>query len=217
MNIFLDTADIKSVERWWNSVPLSGVTTNPSIIAKSRIKLDTLLPALRNIIGSDALLFAQTLSDDHETILKEAIDLNRLDEHLIVKIPVTEQGLMAIRKLNKMGISTLGTAVYTPMQGIMAALAGAEYIAPYVNRIDVQGGSGITMVRELQELITVHQVNCNIIAASFKTPRQALDCLLTGCSSVTLPVDVLSQMIMLPAVTEAIENFKNDWDTAFQP
>ena len=132
-----------------------------------------------------------------------------------MKIPVTAQGLIAIKALKKEGIATLGTAVYSATQGLLAALAGAKYVAPYVNRVDAQGGDGIRMVQELQSLLELHAPEGKVLAASFKTPRQALDCLLAGCESITLPLDVAQQFITSPAVDAAIAKFEQDWQGAF--
>ncbi len=113
------------------------------------------------------------------------------------------------------GIPTLGTAVYGAAQGLLSALAGAEYVAPYVNRIDAQGGSGIQTVTDLHQLLKMHAPQAKVLAASFKTPRQALDCLLAGCESITLPLDVAQQMISYPAVDAAVAKFEQDWLGAF--
>ena len=109
----------------------------------------------------------------------------------------------------------MGTAVYSAAQGLLAALAGAEYVAPYVNRVDAQGGDGIQTVVELQQLLTLHAPQTKVLAASFKTPRQALDCLLAGCEAITLPLDVAQQMIAAPAVEAAVVKFEQDWLNAF--
>ena len=98
---------------------------------------------------------------------------------------------------------------------MLAALAGAKYVAPYVNRVDAQGGDGIRMVQELQSLLELHAPESKVLAASFKTPRQALDCLLAGCEAITLPLDVAQQMLGTPAVESAIEKFEQDWNNAF--
>uniref|UniRef100_UPI0028E8CE14 transaldolase family protein n=1 Tax=Aeromonas piscicola TaxID=600645 RepID=UPI0028E8CE14 len=105
--------------------------------------------------------------------------------------------------------------VYTPLQGWLAAVAGAEYVAPYVNRLDAQGGDGIATVQELQQLLELHAPNSKVLAASFRTPRQALDCLLAGCQSITLPLDVAEQLLNVPAVDAALAKFDLDWQRAF--
>ncbi|MDU2782629.1 MAG: transaldolase family protein [Enterobacter sp.] len=189
MELYLDTANVAEVERLARIFPIAGVTTNPSIIAASRESIWDVLPRLQQAIGPEGTLFAQTMS--------------------------TAQGLIAIKALKKEGITTLGTAVYSAAQGLLAALAGAKYVAPYVNRVDAQGGDGIRMVQELQSLLELHAPDSKVLAASFKTPRQALDCLLAGCEAITLPLDVAQHMLGTPAVESAIEKFEQDWKNAF--
>ncbi len=215
MEFYLDSADLNAIERLARFMPIQGVTTNPSITAKGGKPLAQALPALRSLIGPDKILFAQVMADKAEDMVKEAEQLQTLDHQLVVKVPVTAEGLLAIQQLKTRNITTLGTAVYSPMQALLAALAGASYVAPYVNRIDAQGGSGIKCVQELQQLLTLHAPHCQILAASFKTPRQVLDCLLAGCTSITLPIDVAEQLIRSPAVDAAITQFNQDWHQAF--
>ncbi|TCL02159.1 MULTISPECIES: fructose-6-phosphate aldolase [Sodalis] len=215
MELYLDTADVVAVKRLARVLPLAGVTTNPSIIASGRKPIWEVLPALREALGGKGRLFAQVLASTADEMVVEARKLTHTIENLIVKIPVTSEGLVAIKALREEGIITLGTAVYGAGQGLIGALAGAEYIAPYVNRLDAQGGNGIQTVTELQRLLTQHAPHAKILAASFKTPRQVLDCLLAGCQSVTLPVDVAEQFIATPAVKAAVEKFEQDWRNAF--
>lgn len=215
MELYLDTANVADVERLARIFPIAGVTTNPSIIAANGDSLWEVLPRLQNAIGPEGTLFAQTMSRDAEGMVAEAKRLNNAFPGLVVKVPVTAQGLIAIKALKKEGIPTLGTAVYSAAQGLLAALAGAKYIAPYVNRVDAQGGDGIRTVQELQSLLELHAPESMVLAASFKTPRQALDCLLAGCEAITLPTDVAQQMLNTPAVESAIDKFEQDWKSAF--
>lgn len=215
MELYLDTANVADVERLARIFPIAGVTTNPSIIAANGDSLWEVLPHLQNAIGPEGTLFAQTMSRDAEGMVAEAKRLNNAFPGLVVKVPVTAQGLIAIKALKKEGITTLGTAVYSATQGLLAALAGAKYIAPYVNRVDAQGGDGIRTVQELQSLLELHAPESMVLAASFKTPRQALDCLLAGCEAITLPTDVAQQMLNTPAVESAIDKFEQDWKSAF--
>ncbi|EDU0500594.1 fructose-6-phosphate aldolase [Salmonella enterica subsp. salamae] len=215
MELYLDTANVAEVERLARIFPIAGVTTNPSIVAASKESVWDVLPRLRNAIGEEGTLFAQTMSRDAKGMVEEAKRLNNAIPGIVVKIPVTAEGLAAIKLLKKEGIVTLGTAVYSASQGLLAALAGAKYVAPYVNRVDAQGGDGISMVQELQTLLERHAPDSMVLAASFKTPRQALDCLLAGCQAITLPLDVAQQMLNTPAVESAIEKFEQDWKNAF--
>ncbi|KOR00402.1 fructose-6-phosphate aldolase [Pluralibacter gergoviae] len=215
MELYLDTSDVAAVRRLARIFPLAGVTTNPSIVAAGGRSLDALLPALRDALGGQGRLFAQVLANDADEMVAEAKRLRGMVTDIVVKVPVTAQGLAAIKMLKQEGIPTLGTAVYGAAQGLMAALAGADYVAPYVNRIDAQGGSGIRSVEELQQLLALHAPQAKVLAASFKTPRQALDCLLAGCQAITLPLDVAQQMIASPAVDAAVEKFAVEWEGAF--
>ncbi|AIR02133.1 fructose-6-phosphate aldolase [Pluralibacter gergoviae] len=215
MELYLDTSDVAAVRRLARIFPLAGVTTNPSIVAAGGRPLDALLPALRDALGGQGRLFAQVLANDADEMVAEAKRLRGMVTDIVVKVPVTAQGLAAIKMLKQEGIPTLGTAVYGAAQGLMAALAGADYVAPYVNRIDAQGGSGIRSVEELQQLLALHAPQAKVLAASFKTPRQALDCLLAGCQAITLPLDVAQQMIASPAVDAAVEKFAVEWEGAF--
>ncbi|WP_391488903.1 fructose-6-phosphate aldolase [Leclercia tamurae] len=215
MELYLDTASVADVERLARIFPIAGVTTNPSIIAASGESVWDVLPRLQKIVGPEGTLFAQTMSRDADGMVAEARRLNATLPDLVVKIPVTAEGLVAIKILKKEGITTLGTAVYSAAQGLLAALAGAKYIAPYVNRVDAQGGDGIRTVQELQSLLELHAPESMVLAASFKTPRQALDCLLAGCEAITLPIDVAQQMLNTPAVESAVDKFEQDWKNAF--
>ncbi|OCG58422.1 fructose-6-phosphate aldolase [Gilliamella sp. Nev3-1] len=215
MELYLDTADIAAIKRLAKVLPICGVTTNPSIVAKSGKPIFSLLDELQEVLGSDKLLFAQVLSSNADEMIKEAHQLRKTVPSIVTKIPVNAQGLIAIKALAQQGIPTLGTAVYGAGQGFLAALAGAKYIAPYVNRIDAQGGNSKDTVLELQKLLDLHCPQSMVLAASFRTPRQALDCMLAGCQSITLPIDVAELFISDPAVDAAITKFDDDWCSAF--
>lgn len=215
MELYLDTADVAAVARLARIFPLAGVTTNPSIIASGKKPLNVVLAQLQDALGGKGRLFAQVMATQAEKMVDDALALREIIPDLVVKLPVTPEGLAAIKLLKLQGVPTLGTAVYGAAQGLLSALAGAEYVAPYVNRIDAQGGNGIKTVSELQQLLTLHAPSAKVLAASFKTPRQALDCLLAGCGAITLPLDVAEQFINTPAVTAAVEKFEQDWQKAF--
>ncbi|MFO6428378.1 transaldolase family protein [Escherichia coli] len=132
----------------------------------------------------------------------------------MVKIPVTSEGLAAIKMLKKEGITTLGTAVYSAAQGLLAALAGAKYVAPYVNRVDAQGGDGIRTVQELQALLEMHAPEARRWRPALKRRVRRWTRSRAGCESITLPLDV-AQTLNTPAVESAIEKFEHDWNAAF--
>ena len=215
MEFYLDTADVKIVKKMHRTFPLSGVTTNPSIVAKSARPLFDVLSELQEIFGEKGLLFAQVIARNGEEMVDEALKLREHIPSLVVKVPVISEGLYAIKKLTQLNVPTLGTAVYGAVQGLLSAAAGAKYVAPYVNRIDSQGGNGITVVSELQSLLTLHTPQSMVLAASFRTPRQVLDCLLTGCRGVTVSPDIAEAFIADPAVFAALDTFDADWEKAF--
>lgn len=215
MELYLDTSDVAAVKALARIFPLAGVTTNPSIVAAGKQTLDVLLPQLQEAMGGQGRLFAQVMATTAEGMVSDARKLRTIIPEIVVKVPVTAEGLAAIKLLKEEGIPTLGTAVYGAAQGLLAALAGAEYIAPYVNRVDAQGGDGIQTVNSLQRLLKMHAPHAKVLAASFKTPRQALDCLLAGCEAITLPLDVAQQLVSSPAVDAAVAKFEHDWQSAF--
>ncbi len=215
MEFYLDTADVGVVKRLAAILPIKGVTTNPSIVARSRRPLSSVLQELVSILPADSTLFAQVIAHDAAAMVDEALQLCEAVPELVVKVPVTHQGLTAIKALTQQNIPTLGTAVYGAGQGFYAALAGASYIAPYVNRIDAQGGDGIALVKELQTLLGLHCPHSKVLAASFRTPRQVLDCMLAGCQAITVDPDVAELFLLDPAVDSALQRFDQDWSAAY--
>ncbi|MFS2225958.1 transaldolase family protein [Pantoea sp. B65] len=215
MEFCIDTTDIIAVRELSKFLPVKGMTTNPSIVARGGIPLTEIIPQLRDFLGKEKLLFAQVVADSAGEMVEHAQQLHQLDENLIVKIPASVEGVTALGLLQGKGIVTLATAIYTPMQGILAALAGASYLAPYISRIDAQGGSGIACVQELHRLLASYAPDCKILAASFKSPRQVLECMLEGCAGVTVSVEIAQQLLRNPAVDAAVLQFKHEWHSAF--
>ncbi|MBA5602231.1 fructose-6-phosphate aldolase [Pectobacterium aroidearum] len=215
MEFYLDTADVAAVERLASVLPIKGVTTNPSIVARGKADIYTVLREMQAVVGPEGQLFAQVMARDPDVMVAEALKLRDVIPSLVVKVPVTHAGLVAIKRLTELDVPTLGTAVYGAGQGFYAALAGARYIAPYVNRIDAQGGDGIALVKELQTLINLHSPQTQVLAASFRTPRQVLDCLLAGCRAITVDPAVAELFLQDPAVDDALNRFDHDWQARF--
>jgi TalC/MipB family fructose-6-phosphate aldolase len=215
LEFYLDSANISQIARFHACLPIKGVTTNPSILAKAGIGVNALLSELSPILGKDARFHVQVVSQTLPEILAEARQIAALPYNIVVKIPATEIGLAAIKQLHSEDIPLLATAIYTTQQGFLAALAGADYLAPYVNRIDNFGGNGVTVVHELQQLLTQHHLSCKVLPASFKNPRQVLEVLQAGVEAITLPVELVAQMFAHPAVPLAVEQFSQDWQKSF--
>lgn len=215
MEFYLDTADIEQVARFNNCLPLAGVTTNPTILAKSGVGVTELLPALAKILGEKARFHVQVVSSSVEAMLAEARLIDALPYDMVVKVPATEIGLAAIRQIKAEGMMVLATAIYSAQQGFLAALAGADYLAPYVNRIEAMGQDGVGGVADLQLLLDKHQLKSQILAASFKNTQQAMSVMKLGVGAITLPIDVIEQMFSHPAVEPAVEQFSQDWQQTF--
>lgn len=215
LELYLDSADVEQIARFHACLPIKGITTNPSILAKANIGVNQLLADTAPILGNQACFHVQVISQSIQEIITEARQIAALPYDVVVKIPATEIGLAAIKQLHSEGIPLLATAIYTVQQGFLAALAGADYLAPYVNRIDVFGGNGVMVVHELQKLLQQQQLRCCLLPASFKNPRQVLEVLQAGIGAITLPVDLMAQMFLHPAVPLAVEQFNTDWQQVF--
>lgn len=215
MEFYLDTADVATVRRLAPILPIKGVTTNPSIVARSKRPLADVLQELASLLPADGRLFAQVMAHEPQAMIDDALRLREMVPSLVVKVPVTHNGLVVIKALTQQNIPTLGTAVYGAGQGLYAALAGASYIAPYVNRIDAQGGDGVVLVKELQKLVDLHAPQAKVLAASFRTARQVLDCMLAGCRAITVDPDVAELFLQDPAVDNALQRFDLDWSAAY--
>lgn len=215
IELYLDTADVAEVKRFNQCLPLKGVTTNPSILAKSKQGLNETLADMQEALGGTPRFHAQVVSSTVEGMVAEARQLNELPYDMVVKVPATETGLAAIKLMKKEGIQVLATAIYSAQQGFLAALCGADYLAPYVNRIDAMNGNGVEVVADLQLLLDQNQLSAKILAASFKNTQQAMEVMKLGIEAITLPTDVAAQMFAHPAVKPAVEQFDKDWKETF--
>ena len=212
MVYILDTANIEDIKHCNEFYPLSGVTTNPSIIAKEKRDFWAIIKDIRNIIGPDKILFVQTVQKTADKIVEEAKLLNeKSGGNFGVKIPIGEEGLKATMALNKLGIKVLMTAIFTPAQALIAAKAGADYVAPYVNRLDNIIGDGTEVVAQIVEEFAIHNLPCKVLAASFKNAEQVHRCAMAGCQCVTVSADILKSVISHPMTDSAIAGFDKDW------
>ncbi|MEC4749617.1 transaldolase family protein [Methylomicrobium sp. Wu6] len=213
--LYLDTADIGQIARFSACLPVHGITTNPSILAKAGIGLTELLPKVTEALGKQGRIHVQVVGESADAMVKEALRLQELPYDIIVKVPATEIGLAAIKQMNARDIPVLATAIYSVQQGFLAALCGADYLAPYVNRIDAIGANGVGVVADLQLLLDRHGVPCKLLPASFKNTQQVLEVLKAGVASITLPVEVASELFAHPSVQPAVNRFTEDWQEAF--
>ncbi len=215
MELMLDTANIKDIQKCLEIYPVSGVTTNPSIL-KTEGKVDFFqqLKKIRALIGNERSLHVQVISESWKDIIKESERIRSvLGESTFVKIPVTEDGLRAIKYLTNEGANITATAIYTSLQGILAMLSGARYIAVYYNRmlnIDIDAAK---VIKELSGLLWANQGNCQVLAASFKNISEITTAYANGASCCTVPCDLLTTGLRMPSITKAVSDFRNNWST----
>jgi len=215
--LYLDTADIGHIARFGAALPVRGITTNPSILAKAGIGLGALLPQVAGVLGNQARIHVQVVSDSADAMLKEALSVIELPYDIVVKVPATEIGLAAIKQMKARNIPVLATAIYSVQQGFLAALCGADYLAPYVNRIDALGANGTGVVADLQRLLDRHQLASKLLPASFKNTQQVLAVLQAGVASITLPAEIAAELFAHPSVQPAVNRFSQDWRDVFGP
>ena len=212
MQLVIDSANIEKIKYLQEYFPIDGVTTNPTIIVKEKKPFLPLLQEIRDIIGNEKELFVQTVGSHAEELVKEAQFINKeLSGNIIVKIPVTTEGIKAIKLLKEQGIRTLATTVYTPMSAYVAAKAGAEYVAPYVNRIDNLTGNGIQVVKDIVTIFKQHELSCKVLGASFKNVQQIQQVCLAGAEGITAAPELIEAMLTIPSVDANVQQFKDDW------
>lgn len=217
MEILFDTANLSDIAAMTPVYPVDGVTTNPTILkAEGRIDLYPHLRRIREIIGFDRTLHVQVLAQDAAGIVADAHRLlDQIDDQIYVKVPTTEPGIQAMRLLHEEGIHVTATAVYSTIQGILAVAAGADYVAPYVNRMESLGIDTAAMLKALAAFIERDGADCKILAASFKNAAQISAAFEAGATAVTVSPMLLRTPLSAPDVREAVNGFAADWYSAF--
>ncbi|MBQ9008640.1 MAG: fructose-6-phosphate aldolase [Clostridia bacterium] len=212
MKLLIDDANVNAIRRLIDLYPIDGVTTNPTILARTGGNPVETLKEIRSVIGQERLLFVQAIPLDAEGMIRDARAIvHLLGKTTVVKVPAIPEGIKAIRELKGEGIRTCGTVVYTPMQAFLAAKAGASYVAPYVNRIDNMGYDGISVTEQIHDILTVHHMDTQVLAASFKNSRQVLTLCAYGIGSATCAPDVIDGFIRNRAIDAAAEDFLSDF------
>lgn len=217
MEFMFDTVNLKAIRKYSENFPITGVTSNPSIIkAEGKIDFFNHFKEIREIIGVDKTLHIQVIAEDCEGILKEAkAILKNVDDKVYIKIPVTEQGLKAIRMLKAEGVSVTATAIYTKIQGILAIEAGADFIAPYFNRMENMDIDPRKTIATLAALIKEYNYPTKILAASFKNIGQVNDSFACGAQTATVSPALLHDAFKMPAIQKAVDDFNEDWESIF--
>ncbi|MBW6410517.1 fructose-6-phosphate aldolase [Clostridium weizhouense] len=216
MIYILDTANLQEIKRAYEYYPMEGVTTNPSIISKEKENFIKRLKDIRKIIGKESMLHAQVLAVTAEEMINEAkYIVNEIGGNIYIKIPVTPEGIKAIKILSKDGVKITATAIFTAQQALIASKAGADFVAPYVNRIDNISGNGVEVVGDIVELLELNNLTTKVLAASFKNVQQVNEVSLRGCQSVTVGSDIMDKLIEHALTELSVKQFINDWKNAY--
>ncbi|MDP8011573.1 MAG: fructose-6-phosphate aldolase [Thermoplasmata archaeon] len=211
MKIFLDTANISEIRKANDLGILDGVTTNPTLIAKEASHgtfKEIVLEILKTVNGPVSL---EVTSLDSSGMVEEALDLAKLGDNVVIKVPLTSEGLKTMKKLKEKGIKTNATLIFTSNQGLLAAKAGASYVSPFVGRLDDISEYGMKIVDDLKTVFNNYNFKTEIIVASVRHPIHVYEASLIGADIVTMPYQVLEKLIMHPKTDEGIERFLEDW------
>ena len=210
MKLFIDTANVEQIREANELGVICGVTTNPSLIAKEGRDFTEVVKEIVSIV--DGPVSAEVISTDHEGMVKEARELAGIHENIVIKIPMTLEGLKAVKLLSKEGIRTNVTLIFSAGQALLAARAGASYVSPFLGRIDDVGSVGMTLLEDIVQIFRIHAIETEIIAASVRSPLHVIDAAKTGCDIATVPYNVLIGMAKHPLTDLGIERFLKDWE-----
>lgn len=210
MKFFIDTANFEEIKEAYAWGILSGVTTNPSLVAKEKnISFHDRLKEIAELV--DGSVSGEVISLDAEGMIKEGLELSKIHKNITVKLPMTEAGLTACAALTKEGIKTNVTLIFSANQALMAARAGATYVSPFIGRLDDIGVDGVELIREIAEIFAIHEIDTQIIAASIRHPQHVTQAALAGAHISTTPYKVLKQLFKHPLTDKGIEGFMKDW------
>ena len=213
MRFFLDTANIEHIKEANEMGVICGVTTNPSLIAKEGRDFNEVIKEITEIV--DGPISGEVISEDAQGMIKEGREIAAIHKNMIVKIPMTAEGLKATKVLSKEGIKTNVTLIFSATQALLAANAGATYVSPFLGRIDDISMIGMDLVRDIAEIFGVHGIETEIIAASVRNPIHVIEAAKAGADISTIPYSLVLQMISHPLTDQGLEKFKADWAAAF--
>jgi transaldolase len=212
MKFFIDTANIDEIKEAHSMGMVDGVTTNPSLIAKEGRDFEEIIKEICDIV--DGPISAEVVSTDTNGMIEEARNLSKIHDNIVVKIPMLVNGLKATRKLSEEGIKTNVTLVFSPLQALMAAKAGATYVSPFIGRLDDISQEGLLLVEQIIEIYSNYAFDTEIIVASIRNPLHVLESALMGADIATIPFSVLNKLAAHPLTDKGLKAFLDDWDRA---
>ncbi len=213
MKLFIDTANVEEIKAAADLGVVCGVTTNPSLIAKEGRVFEEVIKEITSIV--DGPISAEVVALDAEGMVKEALELAKIHKNIVIKIPMTLEGLKATKQLSAKGIKTNVTLIFSPTQALLAARAGATYVSPFVGRLDDIASNGVSLIGQIAEMFAIHEIETEIISASIRGPQDVIDSALAGAHIATIPYKVIVQMAKHPLTDAGIEKFMADWNGVF--
>ncbi len=213
MKLFIDTANVQEIKTAADLGVICGVTTNPSLIAKEGKVFEEVIKEITTIV--DGPISAEVVAPDAEGMVAEAKELAKIHKNIVIKIPITEEGLKAVKRLTALGIKTNVTLIFSSAQALLAAKAGATYVSPFVGRLDDISDNGMSVVSDIAEIFAIHGIKTEIIAASIRGPQDVTDAALAGAHIATIPYKTIMQMIKHPLTDIGIQRFMDDWNSVF--
>ncbi len=215
MRFFIDTAKVEDIKKAYDMGIICGVTTNPSLIAKEGRVFEEVIAEIANIVDGPISGEVKATTEDAEGMIAEGREIAKIHKNMVVKIPMTGEGLKACKQLNSEGIKTNMTLIFTANQALLAARAGATYVSPFLGRLDDISVRGVDLISEIAAIFKVAKVDTQIIAASVRNPIHVTDCALAGADIATVPFSVLDTMTKHPLTDAGIEKFKKDYIAVF--
>jgi transaldolase len=210
MKIFVDTANVKEIEELAHWGIIEGATTNPTLLSQEGGDPVKVIKRICEILKGP--VSAEVISQDHDGMVREARELAKIDEHVVIKIPMTVEGLKAVRTLSKEGIKTNVTLIFQPVQALLAAKAGANYVSPFVGRLDDISNYGLEIVEQILRIYENYGIETEVIVASIRHPLHVLEAALMGAHVATVPPKVIRQLLNHPLTDIGIERFLKDWE-----
>lgn len=215
MKFFIDTANVEDIRKANDMGVICGVTTNPSLIAKEGRDFNEVIKEITSIVDGPISGEVKATTVDAEGMIREGREIAAIHPNMVVKIPMTVEGLKAVKVLSSEGIKTNVTLIFTANQALLAAEAGATYVSPFLGRLDDINQPGIELVRTIAEIFAVYGYETEIIAASVRNPIHVTDCALAGADIATVPYKVIEQMTKHPLTDQGIEKFQADYKAVF--
>jgi transaldolase len=211
MKLFIDTANVEEIKKANDMGVICGVTTNPSLIAKEGRNFEDVVKEITSIV--DGPISTEVISLDSEGMVKEAMELSKIHKNIVIKIPMTVEGLKAVKVLSKEKIKTNVTLIFSAGQALLAAKAGAAYVSPFVGRLDDIANDGMTIIKDTVEIFKNYDLDTEIIAASIRHPMHVIEAAKLGCHIATVPYKVIVQLTKHPLTDKGIDQFLKDWET----